>query len=139
MLCQDKNKTLYICQYLLATKNYHMELDGGKGEGFITYSDSDWAGDPHNQRQSHTGYFTSIASCPVSWVSRTQKTIALSSTEAEYMAISVMNPSSLEDSDSNISNDVPQSIFIICPKWPIDDISDSDSTYETDDEDTTRF
>ena len=34
------------------------------------------------------GYFTTLASSVVCWQSRLQKTVALSSTEAEYMALS---------------------------------------------------
>ena len=53
----------------------------------MAYSDSDWATDPSN-RKSHTGYLIKFANAPVCWVSHQQKTIALSSTEAEYMALS---------------------------------------------------
>ena len=50
-------------------------------------TDSDWASDP-NHRRSQTGYFLSLAKAAFSWVSRTQKTVAHSSTEAEYMSLS---------------------------------------------------
>jgi len=40
------------------------------------------------KRQSTTGFFTSLASSIVCWQSCLQKTVALSSTEAEYMAMS---------------------------------------------------
>ena len=52
-----------------------------------TYSDSDWGGDEDNRR-STTGYFFEIAGGAISWASRRQKTVSLSSTEAEYMALS---------------------------------------------------
>jgi len=41
-----------------------------------------------NDCHSITGYFFKLAGSSVSWLSRAQKTVALSSTEAEYMAIS---------------------------------------------------
>jgi len=40
------------------------------------------------KHQSTTGFFVSLASGIVCWQSRLQKTVALSSTEAEYMAMS---------------------------------------------------
>jgi len=58
-----------------------------KNKGLIAHSDSDWATDINN-RCSITGYFFKLAGSSVLWLSQAQKTVALSSTEAEYMAIS---------------------------------------------------
>jgi len=77
----------YICHYLAGIKDYTMIFDGNTNEGLIVHSDSDWATDINNRR-SITGYFFKIVGSSVSWLSQAQKTIALSSTEAEYMAIS---------------------------------------------------
>jgi len=77
----------YICHYLAGTQDYTMVFDGNTNEGLIAHSDSDWAADINN-RCSITGYFFKLARSSVSWLSRAQKTVALSSTEAEYMAIS---------------------------------------------------
>ena len=52
-----------------------------------TYNNSDWGGDKDNHR-STTGYFFEIADGAISWTSQRQKTVSLSSTEAEYMALS---------------------------------------------------
>ena len=71
----------YICCYLAGTKDYIMVFDGNTNEGLIAHSDI------HNHR-SITGYFLKLARSLVSWLSRAQKTVALSSTKAEYMAIS---------------------------------------------------
>ena len=49
--------------------------------------DSDWASDK-NDRKSIGGYLITIGNCLVDWQSKKQGTIALSSTEAEYMAYS---------------------------------------------------
>jgi hypothetical protein len=81
------NKALYICRYLVGTKNYCLTYDGGSGQGLIACTDSDWASD-HSSRKSQTGYFLKLAGGAISWTSRAQRTIALSSTEAEYMALS---------------------------------------------------
>eukprot|EP00268_Persea_americana_P015414 TRINITY_DN17101_c0_g1_i5.p1 TRINITY_DN17101_c0_g1~~TRINITY_DN17101_c0_g1_i5.p1 ORF type:complete len:525 (+),score=94.13 TRINITY_DN17101_c0_g1_i5:1509-3083(+) len=50
--------------------------------GFV---DADWAGDV-NDRRSTTGYCFNTGSAAVSWCSKKQTTVALSSCEAEYMA-----------------------------------------------------
>ena len=49
------------------------------------YSDSDYAGDTEN-RHSTGGYALMLSGGPISWSSKKQQTIALSTTEAEYMA-----------------------------------------------------
>ncbi|KAG0594554.1 hypothetical protein M758_UG087800, partial [Ceratodon purpureus] len=49
-------------------------------------NDADWAGDIHD-RKSTTGFVFFLGSTPITWNSKKQPTVALSSTEAEYMAI----------------------------------------------------
>ncbi|KAE8989005.1 hypothetical protein PF011_g18957 [Phytophthora fragariae] len=51
------------------------------------YSDADWAGN-RDDRSSVSGVLLMLCGPPVVWLSTFQKTIALSSTEAEYMALS---------------------------------------------------
>ncbi len=51
------------------------------------YCDADWAGDT-NDRRSTTGYVFFVGNGAISWNSKRQPTIALSTTEAEYMATS---------------------------------------------------
>jgi len=53
----------------------------------VGYCDADWAGDV-DQRRSFTGYVFTLGSGAISWASKKQTTVALSSAEAEYMAIS---------------------------------------------------
>ena len=81
------DKALYICRYLVGTKDYALVYNGKSGDGIIACTDSDWAADPI-KRRSVTGYFLKMAGGIFSWQSRAQKTVALSSTEAEYMALS---------------------------------------------------
>ena len=81
------NRALYICRYLVGTQSYRLTYDGGAGQGLSVTTDSDWAADT-NDRRSQTGFFLRLAGAPISWTSHAQKTIALSSTEAEYMALS---------------------------------------------------
>jgi len=80
------DKAMYIMRYLISTQDYHMVYDGRLNEGLIAHTDLDWAGNPI-KHQSTTGFFASLASGIVCWQSRLQKTVVLSSTKAEYMAM----------------------------------------------------
>jgi hypothetical protein len=51
------------------------------------YIDADWGNDI-NDRRSTTGYLLKLYGCTISWCSRKQQTVAISSTESEYMAVS---------------------------------------------------
>jgi hypothetical protein len=81
------NRALYICRYLMGTQSYRLMYNGEAGQGLSATTDSDWAADT-NDCHSQTGFFLRLAGGPISWMSRAQKTIALSLTEAEYMALS---------------------------------------------------
>jgi hypothetical protein len=81
------NYATYLLRYLVETQDTKLVYDAKKGEGLQAFTDSDWAADK-NSRRSTTGYFATLATGSVCWQSRLQKTVALSSTEAEYMALS---------------------------------------------------
>lgn len=79
-----------ILRYLKGSINIGLTFNGNESNDQISitaYADADWAGDI-DERKSTTGYVIMIGGCPVSWVSKKQSTISLSSAEAEYMAIS---------------------------------------------------
>jgi hypothetical protein len=80
-------KALHIVRYINTHSHAEIWYDGLQQEGFIAYADADWASDTIS-RKSVTGYIIKLAGGAVSWVSRKQKTVALSSTEAEYMCLS---------------------------------------------------
>ncbi|XP_074042427.1 uncharacterized protein [Leptinotarsa decemlineata] len=73
-------RTMYA--KLVYTKNSDSRLKG--------YCDADWASDVDN-RQSCTGYVFLQQGGPISWNCKRQHTVALSTTEAEYMALSAAN------------------------------------------------
>lgn len=56
-------------------------------DSLIGYADSDWAND-RDDRRSTTGYIFCESGTAISWNSKKQPTVALSTTEAEYMAMS---------------------------------------------------
>jgi transposase InsO family protein len=78
-----------VLRYLYQTRHYTMTFGGPRAmnptlEG---YSDSDWAGCLETRR-STSGCLVRFNGDVISWMSRRQKTVALSSAEAEYMALS---------------------------------------------------
>lgn len=54
----------------------------------VVWADADWAGCV-DDRKSTTGHLMQLHGCTVSWLSKKQTTVALSSTEAEYMALAM--------------------------------------------------
>lgn len=76
-----------IFRYLRGTSSYKLKFDGSKTGPIYGYCDADWASDP-DERRSVTGYIFIKCDAPISWCSKRQPTVALSTTEAEYMAMS---------------------------------------------------
>lgn len=77
----------HVLKYLKHTAEIGITYHSTQKFELIGYSDSDWASDVLTRR-STTGYLFMCAGGPVSWKSRLQPTVALSSSEAEYMALS---------------------------------------------------
>lgn len=71
--------------YVRDTADYSITV-GGNNLVLSGHSDSDWA-EQREDRRSTTGFVFCLGPNPVSWKSRRQPTIALSSTEAKYMAL----------------------------------------------------
>lgn len=59
---------------------------GKERHGIFGYCDADWAGDL-DHRKSTTGYIFMLNGGAISWSTKKQQAVALSTTEAEYMAI----------------------------------------------------
>ena len=82
------DKALYILRYLNGTNKYHLLYDGmTENNGLITFCDSDYGSDP-DTRKSQSGMLVKLAGAAICWKSRKQDTVALSSTEAEYVSLS---------------------------------------------------
>ncbi len=84
-----------ICKYLLGTMDKGLIFRPDTSRGLECYVDADfaggWATGDHENPEcvlSRTGFVIMYAGCPVTWSSKLQTEIALSTTEAEYIALS---------------------------------------------------
>lgn len=75
-----------VLKYLNKTKHYGLKYVKSNCN-LIGYVDADWASCSIDRR-SYTGFVFKMSGCAISYECRKQKTVALSSTEAEYMALS---------------------------------------------------
>ena len=73
-----------VMRYLRGTSSYGIKY-GGNASFCIGVTDSDYAGD-RNNRRSTSGYVFMLCGGAISWKARQQTSVALSSTEAEYVA-----------------------------------------------------
>ena len=98
--CQDpmrshEREVKRIAKYLLGSKERGIVCRPDKSKGLECFADADFAGswergdsaNPENVL-SRTGYLITYAGCPVVWCSKLQTEIALSTMEAEYIALS---------------------------------------------------
>ncbi|XP_062539213.1 uncharacterized protein LOC134207527 [Armigeres subalbatus] len=74
-----------VIRYLKGTRDWRLNLGGDSG-GLVVYSDSDFAGYA-GTRKSTTGYVLFYFGGAVSWASRRQDCVTLSTLEAEYVAL----------------------------------------------------
>lgn len=84
----DMNEVMRVIRYLKGTQNLKLRLSHALGEQQLhSFSDANWAED-RESRKSNSGYFCSVNGGAIAWSCRKQDVIALSSTEAEYVALS---------------------------------------------------
>ena len=76
-----------ILRYLKSTVDISLKYQQTDNCSLIGYSDADWAGD-QDDRHSTTGNILLMANGPISWLSKKQPIVALSTSEAEYVALS---------------------------------------------------
>ena len=76
-----------VLRYLKGTINIGILYKQDGSDKCIGYSDADWAGDT-SDRKSTSGYIFMFSGGPISWSSKKQKCVALSTAEAEYVALS---------------------------------------------------
>jgi hypothetical protein len=87
---------LYLVCYLKKMRNLGLEFKPDPKKGFECYCDADFSGnwkktfaavDPGTAK-SRSGWIIFYVGCPISWASKLQSQVALSTTEAEYIAMS---------------------------------------------------
>ena len=76
-----------ILRYLNGTTALGLLYRPNDSRELCGYSDADWAGDS-SDRKSTSGYVFMMSGSAVSWRSKKQSCVALSTAEAEYMALS---------------------------------------------------
>ena len=75
-----------ILNFVQGTRTHGIFYKAKSDLDLIAFTDSDWAGDNTNQN-STLEYVFMLAKGPISWSSRKQSVIALSSTEVEYRGV----------------------------------------------------
>jgi hypothetical protein len=86
----DWTEVKRIFRYLSHTKDKKLKLGNisqQDNKQLMSYADADWGGDA-TERKSNSGYIFKYLGAPIAWTSRKQTLVALSTTEAEYIALS---------------------------------------------------
>ena len=93
---QHINAVIYLTKYLKGTRNEGTIMKPNVNKSFEVWVDADFSGnwnkdtasvDPSTAK-SRSGYVLTYGDCPIAWTSKLQTQIALSSCEAEYIALS---------------------------------------------------
>ena len=72
-----------ILRYVKSTLHYGLFYEASKEIQVFGYTYADWAGSMYDRRSTN-GFMFSLGSAAVTWSSKKQPIVALSSTEAEY-------------------------------------------------------
>jgi hypothetical protein len=78
------NAAKRVLRYLKGTMSFGLFYRKGEKQELIGYTDSDYAGD-QDDRKSTSGYVFMLSSGAVSWSSKKQPVVTLSTTEAEFI------------------------------------------------------
>jgi len=81
------NAVKRILKYLKKTVSFGITYSQDKIHNLAGFSDADFAGD-RQTRKSTSGYVFKMCNGPVTWSSRRQQSVSLSTTESEYIAAS---------------------------------------------------
>ena len=75
-----------ILRYLRHTPHHRLFYARGDRDHLSGFTDADWGGDSET-RLSVTGYLFKLGHSPITWTSKSQASVSLSSTESEYRAL----------------------------------------------------
>ena len=85
---RDLNEALKVIKYLKHTQNYQLNFSADEDISLKAYTDADWASNPMD-RKSTSGYIFLLGQSSISWTSKKQSCVALSTTESEFIAASL--------------------------------------------------
>lgn len=104
-----------IFRYLKGTMNLKLRYHGSGFTELHGFTDADWATDV-NERKLVSGYLLKMCGAAISWSSKKQPIVALSSTEAEYIALSslVCEALWLRQLAGEIDGDTSKTITLFC-------------------------
>ena len=85
-----------IGRYLIGTKDKGIILRPDPAQSFLVWADADFVGSWNQETaisgattaKSRSGFLITYSGCPISWASRMQTEVALSTTESEYISLS---------------------------------------------------
>ena len=80
------NAVKRILRYLAGSTTHGLHLRRPSQLTLNAFADADWGSDP-DDRKSTSGFVVYLGSNPVAWLSKKQKVVSRSSTEAEYRSI----------------------------------------------------
>lgn len=83
----DWNELKRVVRYLKGTSHFKLDLLSRDENGLIGYADANWA-ENRADRKSNSGYIFKLNGGTIIWNSKKQNTVALSSAEAEIIALS---------------------------------------------------
>lgn len=109
------NAVKRIMRYLKGTIGLKLKFEYGASDEICGYSDADWASDV-DKRRSCTGFLFTLSGGAITWMSKRQATVALSTTEAEYMALSATTQEALwlKQLYTELNNEEVKPILIYC-------------------------
>jgi hypothetical protein len=105
----------HVLRYIRGTINYGLRYTTSNNIQLHGFIDSDWAGSAED-RKITSGMCFSLGSAMISWGSRKQKSVALNTIEAEYMAAceACIETIWLRKLISDLFDQIPESTIIYC-------------------------
>ena len=87
----------YLVRYLKKTRDLGLKFKLDPSKGFECFCDADFSGNwnkafaPHDSStaKSRAGWVIYYAACPIIWASKIESQVALSTTESEYLSLSM--------------------------------------------------
>lgn len=120
----------HVLRYLKRTRDYSITYRHSQRLIILGFADANWGGNL-NTRISTTGYVFIINNGVVSWTSHKQSSVAVSTMEAEYMAVSDASREAIARSQlfDELQANLPTPL-ILCDNQGALDISENPTNYQ---------